>query len=177
LGRVAKGVSALIPGLVVTALLMMVTVLLVAGVLDSVKTAVELNQWRTPRYTMRITWANFTDAYGGPSIELRLVNEGSEALYRLEALEAIVSYESSGSRAVEILRFKGKTGSWTPGYWSVLSIDVGSVKLDPESHPYLRPGEEALIVAYMQRWPDAGTLITVTIISPEAVKAEFSLVR
>jgi hypothetical protein len=58
-----------------------------------------------------------------------------------------------------------------------LSIDVGSVKLDPESHPYLRPGEEALIVAYMQRWPDTGTLITVTIISPEAVKAEFSLVR
>jgi hypothetical protein len=73
LGRVARGVSALIPGLVVTALLMMVTVLLVVGVLDSVKTAVELNQWRAPRYTMRITWANLTDAYGGPSIELRLV--------------------------------------------------------------------------------------------------------
>jgi hypothetical protein len=78
---------------------------------------------------------------------------------------------------VEILRFKGKTGSWTPGYWSVLSVNVDSVKLDPEAHPYLRPGEEALIVAYMQRWPDTGTLISVAIISPEAVKAEFSLVR
>jgi len=179
LGRVEKGVSTLVPGLVVTALLIIVTVLLIVRILDGIALAVELGegQWRTPHYTMRIEWANYTEAYGGPSLDIELVNEGPESVYDLGALEVIVSYESSGARFVEILRFKQGAITWTPGYWAAGGVEVGVKTFTYEDHPYLRPGEKALITAYISREPSAGALISIAIISPEAVKAEFSLVR
>jgi hypothetical protein len=175
LARGWKGVSTLIPGLVMTSLLIIVTALLIARMLDSISLAVE--QRRTPLYTMKITWANYTEIYGGPSLELDIVNDGPEALYDLGVLEVIVSYESSGSRIAEILKFKREASLWTPGYWSVERIEVSGITLTYEAHPYLRPGERVLIKAYISRQPSTGTLISIAVISPEAVKAEFSLAR
>jgi len=53
LARGWKGVSTLIPGLVMTSLLIIVTALLIARMLDSISLAVE--QRRTPLYTMKIS--------------------------------------------------------------------------------------------------------------------------
>jgi len=54
---------------------------------------------------------------------------------------------------------------------------VSGTTLTYEAHPYLRPGERALVKAYISRQPSTGTLISIAVISPEAVKAEFSLAR
>jgi len=177
--RARKGVSILLPGLVIIASLIIVTALLIARILDNITLAVEqgVEQRRTPLYTMKIKWANYTEAYGGPSLELELINEGPETIYDLGVLEVIVSYESSGSRIAEILKFKREASLWTPGYWSVERVEVGGRTFTYETHPYLRPGERALITVYISREPSTGALISVAIISPEAVKAEFSLAR
>ncbi len=179
MARAWKGVNTLVPGLVITVSLMIVTALLIARMLDSIALAIEhgVEHRRTPHYTMRITWVSYTEAYGGPSLKLELANEGPEAIYDVGALEVIVSYESLRARIVEILRFKSGTVDWTPGYWSVVEVKVGDRRFSYESHPYLRPGETALITVHLSREPDVGALISIAIISPEAVKAEFSLTR
>lgn len=172
----SRGLSTVIPGLVVLAVILVSTLLLTARILDVVERTSPRRVEVGVAEVLRVIEARYTEDPGGPSLSIALANAGSTTVTDLDKLEVIVSYKSSNVSLVELLRF-ANSANWTPGYWSVANIRVGGYNFTYESHPYLRPGEVADIVAFLSHKPDQGSLIVVAVISPRGAKAEYSTAR
>lgn len=172
----SRGLSSLIPGLTISALMLILTAILTIKILDLVEVSATYNVGVTEGGSLRVLRAIYSEDLGGPSLNITLANTGSTTLINLDKLEVIVSYKSSGMSKVELLKFTGSK-NWTPGYWVVTGVIVGDRGFTYEPRLYLRPGEAVEITAFLSSTPDPGSIISIAVISPEGVKAEYSTVR
>ena len=172
-----RGLSSLIPGLIILFVLTTITALVTLRALSILELKVQGDSYRPQRYELIVERARYTEDPGGPSVEFTLANRGPRALEDLGRLEVIISYRVGGVGVVELLKFNATAASWSPGSWALSGVYIGSLSYTYQEHPYLKPGEVAVAVAYLSRAPDPGSPFTLVVVTPEGVKAEVSSAR
>ncbi len=172
-----KGVSSLVPGLVLTLLLIFLSMFSAYGIINlTIQASSEIRvQSLRDSVALTITRAFYTNVTGGPTVAFEFSAIGGSTLLGLDKYEVIASYLNGGFKVVELLKFNISSISYNPGFWVITGINVGTINFDYSGHPYLRPGEKASAYVFLTRSPDPGTAITIVLVSPSGVKAEYSL--
>ena len=107
-------------------------------------------------------------------LRANITNKGPSTIHDLSKLDVIVFYYVNLSNSLKpvtyILHFN--EDNTANGTWYIYRIVVGDIVLNYTEHPYLRPGEQAEIIALLPEEPASGTEGLVIVSTPEGSRAE-----
>ncbi|MET1128630.1 MAG: hypothetical protein ABWW70_04870 [Thermoproteota archaeon] len=111
-------------------------------------------------------------------LEIYVRNEGPHTLTDVAELDVVVSYQAdvNGSLVPVTFILRYSPGSPQPGEWAVREIQVDGISYAYIEHPYLKPGETAVIEAVVPLSMPKGSYGTVTVVAPSGDRAEYAFV-
>lgn len=164
-----RGLSWVIPGVVVGVLLLATSLMMVQQLTSHVMILTQHAE--RARGLERLIAITYAEAYAEGLLVVRLANVGSESLADLYGVELVVTYvdELLGVEVTHLLH-------WGSG-WRLEGVCVGDLYdlyycSSEGLRGFLRPGETAIIIATLPSAPAPSTVGTVVALAPSGAKAE-----